>query len=228
MQRLKLRVFDPPQRALWAELGQTPAMFTLYGGPALALQLGHRKSIDFDFFSSEPFDPEELLAAIPYLSGARVTQVAVGSLNVVVDRGGDVRVAYFAPPRPLIAIAPRIAVRRPGLSLASKIDIAATNIAVLARRPSAKDYVDVHALITKGRIPLAAQLAVVPFVFPGRQYNPVVPLKALAFFGDGDLPGLPAEVKSDLARAVSKVELKDVELWTRRARKKPKTWAAFA
>jgi hypothetical protein len=38
-----------PQRALWPELGATPGAFTLYGGTALALRIGHRTSIDFDF-----------------------------------------------------------------------------------------------------------------------------------------------------------------------------------
>ena len=50
-----LSILPPPQLRLWPELDTTPATFTLYGGTALALRLGHRTSVDFDFFSNQPF-----------------------------------------------------------------------------------------------------------------------------------------------------------------------------
>ena len=53
-----LDVLPPPQKALWQDrLSYGFPGWMLYGGTALALQLGHRTSVDFDFFSSEPFDP---------------------------------------------------------------------------------------------------------------------------------------------------------------------------
>jgi hypothetical protein len=42
-----LNPLPTPQRALWLELGATPGAFTLYGGTALVLRLGHRTSIDY-------------------------------------------------------------------------------------------------------------------------------------------------------------------------------------
>lgn len=45
----RLDILPPAQRALWDELGGLPHGFVLYGGTALALRLGHRQSIDFDF-----------------------------------------------------------------------------------------------------------------------------------------------------------------------------------
>ena len=222
--RLKLKIFDAPQRAVWAELGATPPQFTLYGGTALALQLGHRKSVDFDFFSHEPFDPQQLLADVPYLAGARVTQMTSGSLTVTILRGGDVKLSYFAPPRPLTAIGTTVECKRPALRLASKIDIAATKIAVLAMRPAAKDYIDIHALITKAKIPLVSQLAAVPFVFEGQPFNPYIPLKALAYFGDGDLASLSAAIMRDLTNAVAAVAIDDVTRHIERARENPDLW----
>jgi len=53
-----LSMLPPPQVRLWQELGSTPESFKLYGGTALALRLGHRSSVDFDFFSNAPFDPD--------------------------------------------------------------------------------------------------------------------------------------------------------------------------
>ena len=62
------------QRRLWAELGQVGPNFVLYGGTAISLRLAHRESVDFDFFSSAPFDPERLMKAIPFLEGGTVVQ----------------------------------------------------------------------------------------------------------------------------------------------------------
>ena len=90
-----LTILPPPQLQLWAELDTTPEHFTLYGGTALALRLGHRTSADFDFFSNQPFDPDELTAAIPYLKGAERVQVAPDTLKCRVERGGPVLVSFF-------------------------------------------------------------------------------------------------------------------------------------
>ena len=53
----RLDILPPAQRALWSEVDATPEHFTLYGGTALALRLGHRQSLDFAFFSRVAFDP---------------------------------------------------------------------------------------------------------------------------------------------------------------------------
>jgi hypothetical protein len=66
----RLDVLPAPQRAFWPELARTPEHFTLYGGTALALRLGHRVSADFDFFSNQPFDPDRLARSVPYLAKA--------------------------------------------------------------------------------------------------------------------------------------------------------------
>jgi hypothetical protein len=52
---LYLSILPESQRKLWTELNQVPSEFVLYGGTALALRLGHRISVDFDFFTSLPF-----------------------------------------------------------------------------------------------------------------------------------------------------------------------------
>ena len=64
----------------------------------------------------------------------------------------------------------------------------------------AKDYLDVARLLDHGillREALAAALAVY-----GSTFNPLLSLKALAYFGDGDLPSLPKETREALGQAV--------------------------
>jgi len=64
----RLDVLPEPQRRLWNELGAVPAEFALYGGTAIALHLGHRRSDDFDFFGRHQFDPAKLATSIPFLA----------------------------------------------------------------------------------------------------------------------------------------------------------------
>ena len=51
---IRLDRLPAPQRAMWeSDLPGLPPHFVLYGGTAIALHLGHRESVDFDFFSSD-------------------------------------------------------------------------------------------------------------------------------------------------------------------------------
>jgi hypothetical protein len=60
----------PAQARLWRELAALPDPFVLYGGTALALHLGHRNSVDFDFFAREPLNLPQLESEIPFLAAA--------------------------------------------------------------------------------------------------------------------------------------------------------------
>ena len=66
----KLEILPPSQRRLWDNLVDTPKDFVLYGGTALALRLGHRRSEGFDFLSNNSFAPDLLRKTIQYLQGA--------------------------------------------------------------------------------------------------------------------------------------------------------------
>src|SRR6266536_536378 len=91
----RLDILPPAQRRLWPELAATPADFTLYGGTAIALRLGHRQSNDFDFFSPIGFAPGTLLDDVPYLRDAVVRQSQANTLTCSVDRGGPVLLSFF-------------------------------------------------------------------------------------------------------------------------------------
>ena len=91
----RLDILPLPQRMLWDELAATPGDFTLYGGTAIALRLGHRQSVDFDFFSAEPFNPAALADKIPYLYPNVVLQSEANTLCVSVERDGPVKLAFF-------------------------------------------------------------------------------------------------------------------------------------
>lgn len=60
-----------------------------YRGTAIALQLGHRESEDFDFFARSPVDPERLLNTLPLLAGREPVQVEPDTLTTRVDRNAS-------------------------------------------------------------------------------------------------------------------------------------------
>jgi hypothetical protein len=62
----RLDILTESQTLFWPELDTVPSDFVLYGGTGIALQLGHRVSEDFDFFSSACFDPDRLQAQLPF------------------------------------------------------------------------------------------------------------------------------------------------------------------
>lgn len=81
-----LRILPASQLSFWNEEKHIPGNFVLYGGTALALRLGHRQSLDFDFFSSAPIELEHLSATIPFVKEAEVLQSGPNTLTLRIDR----------------------------------------------------------------------------------------------------------------------------------------------
>ena len=200
----RVDMLPPAQQRLWTELGGTPGDFVLYGGTALALRLGHRQSEDFDFFSSAPVDSTRLLREVPYLGGAEVLQRSPDALTCLVDRGGPVRVSFFGG-LTLRRVADPEKVAPPAVAIAALLDLAATKADVVQARAAAKDYLDLDALVRYG-VPLSDALGAAIAVF-GPAFNPLPTVKALCFFGDGDLATLSNDVRRHLRDAASAVDL---------------------
>lgn len=200
----KLEILPAAQRALWPELEAIPAEFVLYGGTAIALQLGHRQSVDFDFFGSHAFDPVLLYSSVPLLNGSTVLQQAANTLTCRVERGEPVIVSLFGVPTLRRVAAPLIS-QDNGLRVASLLDLAGMKAAVVQQRAEAKDYIDLHALLVAG-IGLPMALAAARVIY-GERFNPQLTLKALSFFGDGDLPSLPGGIKERIIAAVKSADL---------------------
>jgi len=201
----RLEILPPPQRRLWDELVAVPAEFALYGGTALALYLGHRQSVDFDFFGNRPLDPALLVPAVAFLAGAVVTQRAPNTFSCTVDRGGVIQLSFFGLPD-LPRLAPPLIAPDNGLQVASLLDLAGTKASVVQIRAEAKDYIDIDALLNDGRIDLPTALAAARAIY-GTSFNPQNTLKALSYFEDGNLRRVPQAVRDRLARAAREVDL---------------------
>ena len=141
---------------------------------------------------------------MPLLEGSTVLQQAANTLTCRVERADPVIVSFFGVPTLRRVAAPLIA-HDNRLRIASLLDLAGMKAAVVQQRAEAKDYIDLHALLEAG-IGLPAALAAAGVIY-GERFNPQLTLKALSFFGDGDLPSLPAGVRERIIGAVRSVDL---------------------
>jgi hypothetical protein len=75
-------------------------------------------------------------------------------------------------------------------------------------RAEAKDYIDISQILEEG-VDLASALGAANAVY-GRAFNPLLSLKALSYFADGDLSSLTGAVRSRLTEAVGKVDPRQI------------------
>jgi hypothetical protein len=192
-----LAALSAAQQRLWPQLSQLPGRFVLYGGTALALRLGHRQSVDFDFFSSPSFHPVELQRQLPWANGAETLQKTLNTLTLRTTE--SVRVSFFGG-LTFGQVEPPERAGQTDLWVASLKDLMATKLNTIYQRAEAKDYVDIDALLNAG-ISLETGLACARAIY-GSSFNLLLPLKALTFFDDGDLVTLSKQLQERLTTAV--------------------------
>ena len=173
-----LDILPQAQRELWPALVEIPDNFVLYGGTALALRLGHRSSVDFDFFSSQTLDTE-VLYRIPLIADAEVLQREPTALTLSVNPPDPVKVSFFgdigfgrvsSPDQTADGV----------LAVASLLDLFGTKLKVLLQRVAARDYLDLAAILRAG-IPLQDGLGAAVALY-GNEFPPTDAVKALAYY----------------------------------------------
>jgi hypothetical protein len=88
------------------------------------------------------------------------------------------------------------------------MDVAATKLATIQQRAQARDYEDIAAVVSAG-ISLSEAIAAATAVY-GTTFNGALSLKALTYFGDGDLPSLSASVQAKLRKLAGEVKLAEI------------------
>ena len=175
-----LDILPKAQRELWPALVDIPDSYVLYGGTALALRLGHRSSVDFDFFSSHALDFGALYK-IPFIADAEVLQREPMAFTISVNPPDPVKVSFFG----------NIGFGRVGdpdqtadgvLAVASLLDLFGTKLKVLLQRVAARDYLDLAAILRAG-VPLQDGLGAAMALY-GNEFPPIDAVKALAYYED--------------------------------------------
>lgn len=197
----RLDVLPAAQRALWPDLAAVPNQFVLYGGTGLALRLGHRESIDFNFFSHDPLDHRGLESKLPFLRTAETLQESLDTRTVIIQRAdAPVKLSFFGG-LTFGRVGEPEATTDGVLRVASTLDLAGTKVKALLQRVEAKDYRDVSALLDLG-VPLSDILGAARALF-GQSFNPLVARKALVYFEGGDLESLEAALRARLVAAAT-------------------------
>lgn len=118
--------------------------FYLAGGTALALQIGHRISVDFDLFSTEEIS-KNLLPKVKHVFDGKSVSPSVNNpdeLTVFVDK---TKLTFLFYPFPLLSKL----IDYEGVKLLSVKEIAATKAYTIGRRGAYKDYLDLYFIISQ-------------------------------------------------------------------------------
>jgi hypothetical protein len=118
----------------------------------------------------------------------------------MVQRGGPVKLSFFGG-LTLGRVRDPEQASNHGLWVASLLDLAGTKAAVVQMRAEAKDYVDLAALLQDG-VTLPEILGAAQALYR-EQFNPMLTLKSLTYFADGDLHRLSTEKRQMLVEAVA-------------------------
>ena len=152
--------------------------FYLVGGTALALQIGHRQSVDFDLFSYTSL-PDQLLAKVKRAflgSSVIVTYRTSNQLNLLLD---NVKATFFHYEYPVID--PLLTWQN--VSMASIQEIAAMKAFAIGKRLSYKDYIDWYFLLSENHVALPAVISLAQKKFGG-DFNDSLFLGQLISFED--------------------------------------------
>jgi hypothetical protein len=192
----KLGVLPPAQREIWTSLAPAPRLnFVLYGGTAIALHLGHRESLDFDFFRSEPLDKDQIRAAFGFINEAAILQDAPGTLVIIAEMpSGSVKISFFGGIG-FGRVNDPLQTRDGVLLVASLDDLMATKLKATLDRAEAKDYRDIAEMISAG-VSLPSGVSAFSAMFNG---EPSQVLRSIGYFEDGDLHTL-AQADQELLR----------------------------
>ena len=134
-------ILSDKQQELLPLIRQFSREYYLAGGTAVALHIGHRRSIDFDLFK---FSPVRHKRNIDKIAGSRlpyeVTWREAGQMNVTVD---DVKLTFLEYPFQ-IATGMKF---QDIIKVPELIDLAAMKAYALGRRSKWKDYVDLYFIL---------------------------------------------------------------------------------
>lgn len=173
---LQTQTVEPATLELLRELQQEPllATFNLVGGTALALRIGHRKSVDLDLFTREAFDLEALKSMLIEKYDLKVSFARQQTLKGFI---GGVMIDCIRFDYPHLEAPEEV----DGVRLESIPDIIAMKLSAIAQNGTRiKDFIDIATLST--HYSFDEMLQFYTNKFPN--VNIVMPVKALTYFDE--------------------------------------------
>lgn len=175
---LQTRTVEPGTLGLLRSLMSLEALrpFYLVGGTSLALQLGHRVSIDLDLFTTEPFDKSELMD----LLNSHFEDVSLESEgpSMLITNINQVKVDFVKMGYPILFPV----LEMEGIRMLNIQDIAPMKLKAIAQRGSKKDFYDIYFLLDL--LPLPEMLRLFSEKFKQQEIFHVI--KSLTYFEDAE------------------------------------------
>ena len=170
-------ILDEQRKRMLPVFKQFKDRFYLAGGTGLALQIGHRDSIDFDFFTPEHIDTAAFFATLSEaFTGKKImrTMEEKDSLGLLLEDA--IRLSFLRYPYDML----NPLFNEEYLRIASIEDIACMKLSAIVSRASWKDYIDLFFVMKK--IPLSRLLGQMHKKIPELDENLV--LKSLVYYDD--------------------------------------------
>lgn len=158
--------------------------FILVGGTSLALQIGHRNSIDIDLFGDQDINQKIF---IDKLSDFGVVEVSQASKNIMITSIDAIKVDFVNYKYPLLSNFKTI----DSIRLVSLEDIAAMKLNAILGRGSRKDFIDLYFLLKQFSLKQILD-------FYKKKYtdgSEFLVLKSLSYFADADAQPQPKMYK---------------------------------
>jgi hypothetical protein len=185
------KILDAKRKTILEKLCAEPWIkdFYLAGGTALSLELGLRKSNDFDFFSSRPFGEEKLFADLTRALGKKPQVISLGEGTCDVNADG-IQISFFYYPHPLLEDTV-ISAELPGLQMASLDDIAAMKMAAIGSRSVKKDFYDLYHILTLKNYQASDLIRLLNKKFGKKGWGASYYVMSLSYFDPAEADSLP-------------------------------------
>ena len=171
-------IIDPKTLQLIQQLQSLPELknFFLVGGTALALQLGHRNSIDIDLFVQNGFSDDDIVSLL-------ITKYEFQEIfrrkNTIISLVNNIKTDFIKHNYPFV-LPP---ITEEGITFLSKEDIAAMKFhAIIQSGKRLKDFIDIYYLLQH----FSMQQMIVFFTKKYSYSNPMIAMKAVNYFDEID------------------------------------------
>lgn len=150
--------------------------YTLVGGTALALQIGHRNSVDLDFFANKEIDENKIIEELKKIGEV---QKISGSKSVLICSVNGIKVDFVNHRYPFLENYMII----DGVRMASQKDISAMKLNAIEGRGTKKDFIDLYFLLNKFNLKQMITFYNEKYI----DHTDFMMLKSLTYFVDADI-----------------------------------------
>lgn len=151
--------------------------FYLAGGTGLALQIGHRDSVDFDFFKNDDFDTGDLISKIENIFSDYKINITQNEKNTISFTINDsVKFSFFGFKYDIL----KPLIETEYFNIASLEDIAVMKFGAILSRSLEKDYVDLYFILQQIDLKTLIDISVEKY----KNIDTSLILKSLVYFDD--------------------------------------------